>query len=193
VFIRRGWLVIRLIVALGVGAVSSTSRGSSPRLSFPPALVASGKISAADLLISAQKLLPKGAFLSPLLDDNYSIISFDWLQKRFLPSYRISVDQVKSVATQTGEGSDCDNYSMFLRQMINLAGIVGHTDEPTAAQVVVFQSKAFSGVSGTHERHEIGLFLTDRGWFVLEPQNGEELVPLDRYANRRSIQYITFH
>jgi hypothetical protein len=61
------------------------------------------------------------------------------------------------------------------------------------AQVVVFQSQAFSGVGRTRERHAVGLFLTERGWFVLEPQNATELVAIGDYANRRGIQYITFH
>ncbi len=110
-----------------------------------------------------------------------------------MPAYRVAVETVKDIASREAEGSDCDNYGMFLRQMVGLAGIVGQSAEPAAAQVVVFQAKSFSGVGNTRERHAVGLFLTERGWMVLEPQNAAELVPLDRYANRRSIHYITFH
>lgn len=110
-----------------------------------------------------------------------------------MPAYRVAVETVKDIASREAEGSDCDNYGMFLRQMVGLAGIVGQSAEPAAAQVVVFQAKSFSGVGNTRERHAAGLFLTERGWKVLEPQNAAELVPLDRYANRRSIHYITFH
>jgi hypothetical protein len=28
---------------------------------------------------------------------------------------------------------------------------------------------------------------------VLEPQNADELVPIERYVNRTGIRYITFH
>ncbi|MSU70345.1 MAG: hypothetical protein EXS39_06165 [Opitutaceae bacterium] len=59
--------------------------------------------------------------------------------------------------------------------------------------MIVFQEKHFSGVGATHERHQVGLFLTEKGWFVLEPQNAIELVPLEHYANRRDIQYMSFH
>lgn len=165
----------------------------SSQFAMPPALVTVQTIKAEELLLSAQKLLPAGAFLGPLLDDHYAVINYEWLEKKFLPSYRVAVGTVQDVASREAEGSDCDNYGMFLRQMVGLAGIVGRSAEPAAAQVVVFQAKAFSGVPITRERHAVGLFLTDRGWMVLEPQNAVELVPFDRYANRRSIQYITFH
>jgi len=146
------------------------------------------------LLLSAQKLLPKGAFLGPLLDAKYSVIKHEWLVKSFMPFYREAVEKLKDVADVRGdEGGDCDDFCIFLRQMTGLAGIVGHTAGPAMAQVVVFQAKAFSGVGRTRERHAVGLFLTERGWFVIEPQNATELVAIDDYANKRGIQYITFH
>ncbi len=163
-------------------------------LHFPPPLETNGKISAEDLLTSAQKLLPKDAFLGPLLDSHYTIIKHQWLKDKFLPFYRRSVETLKDVSGTEGEESaDCDDFSSFLRQMIGLSGIVARCSGPAAAQMVVFQAKSFSGVGRTRERHEVGLFLTERGWFVLEPQNASELVPIDQYANRRTIQYITFH
>lgn len=163
-------------------------------MSYPPALVQAKVISAEDLLTSAQKLLPKGAFLGPLLDAHYSVIKHEWLVKEFMPYYQKEVETLKDVAKGGGEeGADCDDFCIFLRQMIGLAGIVGHTAGPAAAQVVVFQAKAFSGVGRTRERHAIGLFLTERGWFVLEPQNATELVPIESYSNNRTLQYITFH
>lgn len=160
---------------------------------MPPALVTMHVIKAEELLLSAQKLLPKGAFLGPLLDEHYAVISYDWLERKFLPAYRTSLEMVQAIASREAEGSDCDDYGMFLRQMIGLAGIVGQSAEPAAAQVVVFQAKAFSGVGNTRERHAVGLFLTERGWIVIEPQNPAELVPVERYASHGGIQYITFH
>ncbi len=192
-FIRRALVVIGLIAGLVSVNLSSAKSAASSTLAFPPPLVEASKIKAADLLISAQKLLPKGGFLGPLLDDKYTVISHEWLKKKFLPFYRDAVTKLKDVAARDDEGADCDDYGMFLRQMIGMAGIVGHSDEPAAAQLIVFQAKAFSGVEGTHERHSVGLFLTDKGWFVLEPQNGADLVPIESYANRRGIQYMTFH
>ena len=174
--------------------VSAKGAGKGPQLSFPPALEKASTISAEELLTSAQKLLPKGAFLGPLLDAHYTVIKHEWLEKKFVPFYREAVETLKDVAKGGGEeGADCDDFGIFLRQMTGLAGIVGHTAGPAAAQVVVFQAKEFSGVGRTRERHAVGLFLTDRGWYVLEPQNATELVALDRYANKRGIQYITFH
>lgn len=192
-FIQRAFLAVGLWVAVATPDTLSAKGSASPQIVVPPALVTVHTIKAEDLLIAAQKLLPKGAFLGPLLDDNYAVISYDWLAQKFLPAYRVAVETVQDMASREAEGADCDNYGMFLRQMVGLAGIVGRSAEPAAAQVVVFQAKAFSGVPNTRERHAVGLFLTDRGWMVLEPQKAVELVPFDRYANRRSIQYITFH
>jgi hypothetical protein len=193
VFIRRWPVVIGLIAVMMAVTVSSAKDAAATRLTFPPGLVEAHRIKAEELLTSTQKLLPKGAFLGPLLDDHYSVISYDWLKREFIPYYRNAVDTLKLFASRDAEGSDCDDFSMYLRHMISLAGFVGQSAEPAAAQMIVFQEKRFSGVSGTHERHEVGLFLTDRGWFVLEPQNAAELLPLERYANARDIQYISFH
>lgn len=161
-------------------------------LPLPPRLETSGEITAEQLLTDAQLLLPAGAYLGPLLDANYAVINHDWLARTFVPFYRETAASLREIATRD-ESSDCDNYGMFLRQMVGLAGIVGHTAEPAAAQLIVMQERAFSGVARTRERHCVGLFLTDRGWYVLEPQNGARLTALKRYANRGNIRFITFH
>jgi hypothetical protein len=179
---------------IAAATVSAKSAAKGPVMAFPPALEKADTIKAEELLILAQKLLPKGAFLGPLLDAKYAVIKHEWLVKTFMPFYREAVETLKQVAdARGGEGGDCDDFCIFLRQMTGLAGIVGHTAGPAMAQVVVFQSQAFSGVGRTRERHAVGLFLTERGWFVLEPQNATELVAIGDYANRRGIQYITFH
>ena len=163
-------------------------------MSFPPPMEKARTISAEELLTSAQKLLPKGAFLGPLLDARHTVIKHEWLVGKFIPFYRTAVETLKDVANGGGsEGADCEDFCIFLRRMTGLAGIVRHTAGPAAAQVFVFQSQEFSGVGRTRERHAVGLFLTERGWFVLEPQNATELVAIDSYANKRGIQYITFH
>lgn len=138
-------------------------------------------------------LRPKGAFLGPLLDKQYAVLDHKWLEKEFLPFYRGAVADLRHLASRSGEASDCDNDGMFLRQMVGLAGIVGKTEEPAVAQIVVLQNRAFSGGNRTKENHSVGLFLTDRGWYVLEPQNGEHLVAFSRYANRKTLRYATFH
>ena len=160
---------------------------------MPPPLKVAEEIEAQALLKQAQLLLPSGAFLAPLFDTNYAVIDHHWLEREFLPFYREASADLRAWASREDEASDCDNYGMFLRQMMGLAGIGARSDEPAAAQLIVMQNRAFSGVGRTREKHCVGLFLTNRGWYVLEPQNGKELVKLSRYANRKTIRYITFH
>lgn len=193
-FIRRALTAVGLIAATLVGPLLWAEKGiGTGSLPLPPKLTSEKKIPVGELLTEAQKLLPKGAYLGPLLDAQYAVIDHRWLEKEFLPYYRRSAESVKKIASREHEASDCDNYSMFLRHMVSLAGIVGHTAEPAAAQLIVFQDRSFSGVGRTRERHSVGLFLTERGWFVLEPQNAVRLTPLERYANRGNIQFISFH
>jgi hypothetical protein len=186
-------MAVGLVFTGSVGFGRPAKERASAQFAMPPALVPGETIAVADLLISAQKLLPKGAFLGPLLDEHYAVIDYEWLTQNFLPAYRTAVETVKATASREAEGSDCDNYGMFLRQMVGLAGIAGGSAEPAAAQAVVFQGKAFAGVGRTRERHAVGLLLTDRGWFVVEPQSATEPVAFERYVNRGGIHYITFH
>lgn len=172
----------------------SAKNPAPKKMDLPPPLQLTRTISAEELLTSTQKLLPAGAFLGPLLDERYAVIKHEWLARTFLPFYRDAVTALLAATNGGGEeGADCDDFGMFLRHMTGLAGMLAGTAQPSAAKVIVFQDKAFSGVGRTRERHAVGLFLTDQGWYVLEPQNGESLVPLSSYANKNGIQYITFH
>lgn len=194
VCIRRAFAGPRLIAALGALAFGGGGNLAASSLDFPPALQPASLISAEELLISTQKLLPKGAFLGPLLDARYAVVKHDWLVRSFIPSYRRAVETLRKAADGGGEeGADCDDFGMFLRHMAGLAGMLAGSAQPAAAKVIVLQERSFSGVSRTRERHAIGLFLTEKGWFVLEPQNAASLVSLKSYANRDRIQYITFH
>lgn len=181
------------MAAVAGTALSGRAAGGG-RLDLPPPLEIARSISAEELLTSAQKLLPSGAFLGPLLDARYAVIKHDWMVRRFLPFYRDAVVALREATRGGGaEGADCDDFGMFLRHMAGLAGMLAGTAQPSAAKVIAFQDRSFSGVGRTRERHAIGLFLTDKGWYVLEPQNPASLVPIESYPNRNGIQYITFH
>lgn len=191
---RRAFPTVCLLLALGASADLAAKGPPPTKLDLPPPLQLARTIAAEDLLTSAQKLLPKGAFLGPLLDARYAVIKHDWLVRRFVPFYRDAVAALREAADGGGaEGADCDDFGMFLRHMAGLSGMLAGSAQPSAAQVIVFQDRSFSGVGRTRERHAIGLFLTEKGWFVLEPQNASALVPLDTYANKDGIQYISFH
>ncbi|WP_221029617.1 hypothetical protein [Actomonas aquatica] len=187
--IRRNQLWACLLI------FASASFGVAGRgqLDLPPPLDVDHLVSAQELLEDARQLLPSGGFVGPLLDEQYAVIDHGWLKNTFLPFYREEAAKLRAVASREGEASDCDNYGMFLRQMVGLAGIMGRTEEPAVAQVVVVQNRPFSGVRRTRENHSVGLFLTDRGWYVIEPQNGDKLIPFRRYANRKTVRYMSFH
>ncbi|PAW67081.1 MAG: hypothetical protein B9S34_06300 [Opitutia bacterium Tous-C1TDCM] len=190
---RRAFPVVRSVFGL-LAALFAPTLAAAPQLELPPALESSRLITNEELLASAQKLLPRGAFLGPLLDARYAVIKHDWLVKRFIPSYRRAVASLQAELKHAGdESADCDDFGMFLRHMAALSGMLAGGAQPSAAQVIVFQENSFSGVGRTRERHAVGLFLTERGWQVLEPQNADKLVPLESYVNRTGIQYISFH
>lgn len=190
---HRAFPAVRSIFGL-LAVLLAAPLAASPRIELPPALETSRIITNEELLLSAQKLLPRGAFLGPLLDARYAVIKHDWLLKKFVPAYRRAVTALQAELKHGGdEGADCDDFGMFLRHMAALSGMLAGGAQPSAAQVIVFQENSFSGVGRTRERHAIGLFLTERGWQVLEPQNADKLVPLESYANKDGIQYISFH
>ena len=72
-------------ILVAVPLVSAKSAPKVPAMAFPPAMEKASTIKAEELLASAQKLLPKGAFLGPLLDARYTVIKHEWLEKKFLP------------------------------------------------------------------------------------------------------------
>lgn len=187
--IRRS-LLLGALVWSGVGTAAVARAG---QLDLPPRLAVAASIPAAELLDDARRLLPAGGFIGPLLDAKYAVIDHAWLEGEFLRFYRGAATDLRAIAAKDDEAADCDNYGMFLRHLVGLAGMMGRTDEPAAAQMIVVQNRAFSGVPRTRENHSVGLFRTDRGWYVLEPQNGGKLVPFERYANRTTVRYITFH
>lgn len=180
-------------------AVVSTGFAAKPAaappttLQLPPALTAPATVTNQALLTEAQKLLPAGAYLGPLLDETYAVVPQAWLKEQFLPFYRREVARVRQLGSEDAEASDCDNYGTFIRHTLALAGWIGHTAQPAVAHVIVFQEKAFSGLGRTRERHSVCLILTDAGWQVIEPQNAARLTPLSRYPNRDTIQFIAFH
>lgn len=191
--LKGSWslLQVGIVIWLALSANRLSARDES--IPLPPPLVAGGAVEVAELLKQAQPLLPKGAYLGPLLDDHYTVIDHAWLERRFLPAFQRALEFMKARGSRTAQSADCDNYAMFLRQMVGLAAMLAGSDEPAVAQVVVFQAKPFGGVKATQERHNLCLFLTERGWFVVEPQAADRLTPIERYSNRNRIQFITFH
>lgn len=61
--IRRVIVSFDLIVAWATGTGLAAKGVASPQIALPPGLVTVRTIKAQELLLSAQKLLPKGAFL----------------------------------------------------------------------------------------------------------------------------------
>ncbi|TVR53928.1 MAG: hypothetical protein EA425_02685 [Puniceicoccaceae bacterium] len=128
-----------------------------------------------------------------LNDKKYVIPRHEWLVHDYLPHFSQYLREMG--IRPDGEGLDCDNYSLLFRQQMIISNYLGgatRLGDVPAAIMKVRQVKSFGGVRADEESyHSLILVRTDRGWFVVEPQNGT-LTALSRYPNRPFISYLFF-
>lgn len=91
------------------------------------------------------------------------------------------------------EAWDCDDFSMALTTFCEIAA--GHDYDLTHgfawATMIVQQKEGWSRVPAGG-LHELVLVHTDKGFLVIEPQNGFH-TPLEKYPNRRFIRSVFFN
>ncbi len=91
-----------------------------------------------------------------------------------------------------GEALDCENYAMLYKSTISLASFKSGTKNELAVGIVVVrQINEFGRIPATGGLHAVNLVLTNRGWFIFEPQTNQ-FVLLEKYPNQTAIQYIIF-
>ncbi len=88
------------------------------------------------------------------------------------------------------ESLDCDNYSLTLNAFADIAQIESPTQQPPhlIGRMIVYQRFPWANVPAAFS-HELVIFRSGKGWFVLEPQNGF-IVALARYPNRETIMEV---
>ncbi len=87
------------------------------------------------------------------------------------------------------ESLDCEKFAKALSLAAEMsAARAGIRAQPLVARIYVRQIEPWAGTpAGGH--HAINAFLSDRGLYVLEPQNGE-IAPLATYPNRHYIYSV---
>ncbi|MBI3884645.1 MAG: hypothetical protein HY302_02785 [Opitutae bacterium] len=88
---------------------------------------------------------------------------------------------------------DCDDYSLGMVAFVDLAMLrAGAQSSPAlVGRLVVHQAEAWANV-GAGALHEVVLVATDRGLFVVEPQDGR-MVELENYPNRAHLRWLVLN
>lgn len=85
---------------------------------------------------------------------------------------------------------DCDDFSLGMVAFVDLAMLRAGAQSSTAlvGRLVVHQAVTWANVRAG-ALHEVVLVATDRGLFVVEPQNGQ-MVELENYPNRAHLRWM---
>jgi hypothetical protein len=86
---------------------------------------------------------------------------------------------------------DADNYTEGLAAIAGLALLKSGdlSNQPFVGRMVVEYEKPWGGV--LEGRHSLAYFVSEKGIFVLEPQNGR-FVELSKYPNRKTILRVVY-
>jgi len=118
-------------------------------------------------------------------DNQYVIPDDAWLKQQYDPYFRWFLHYLS--ADYQAEGMDCDNFSNMYQQNLVLANLKSGGSRagevPCAVMIVNQRDKGIL--------HALNLVRTDRGWFVVEPQDGR-FTPLTSYRYRHDIATIDF-
>lgn len=150
--------------------------------------------------VSAQKLweefdrsLPPGVWISPLQNEEYLIISAQWLRRSFLPALNRQMDQfARQKIGAENSAANCNGFALLARLMLNLSAMATNAPAPATATMIVHQAAPFGGLSATQENHSVAFVLTDEGPWIIEVQSGEH-VKLADYPNRSTIKMVSVH
>jgi hypothetical protein len=93
-------------------------------------------------------------------------------------------------ARYRADAFDCDDFARTFSTFTRTARGAGIDARPLIGMALVRQDRAWAGqAAGGH--HAVVIAATDRGWMVVEPQNGR-MVRLDRYPNAETIYFINW-
>lgn len=133
-----------------------------------------------------QELRTQGLLILPTVNDHkYVIPQHSWVNGDYSSYFDSYIYYLG--AEYNAEGMDCDNFADFYRQNLVLANLKAggarQGDVPCATIVVNQRDKGIY--------HALNLMRTNRGWFVIEPQDGT-FTKLSSYQYLRNITKVTF-
>ena len=163
-----------------------------PSLPATPLLTIKTRWSAQETSRAIEQLqsLSPGLIVAPLKDTQYGVLT-DASVRRFLEYWKPLADEMRR-DLPTSSASNCNNFSLALRLMANLAGMRSNIAEPIVASAIVYHVQPFGGLPPTHENHDVILFYTETGWWVSEAQTGF-IAPIGDYPNRHRLIFISLH
>ena len=127
-----------------------------------------------------------------MLDNRFRSVDYYWFRV-FNKWYKemLFENGIQSLGG-AGEALDCDNFSMMYKSMMSVAAYKsGGTHEPAVVLVKVHQVNEFGGIPGTGGLHLLVMVMTNRGWFIMEPQTGQ-FVKLEEYPNQQHVSLLIF-
>ena len=122
-----------------------------------------------------------------MVDTKYKVVDYYWF-RQFNNWFKTLLFENGIMSLGDGtENLDCDNYAMLYKSMASVAAYKSNSDnEPCIALLVVQQVNEFGGVPAGG-LHMVNLVMTNRGWFVIEPQTGRFIL-LEEYPNQQYVQ-----
>lgn len=133
-----------------------------------------------------KELVNRGVELSPPpVDVSYRIVPEKWYRKKFLPWWGNSREAFEFYAGKWKEESnDCDDYAYRFRQALRDSNALRPVSPPSsaAAGVAIVRMRVSAMGVSSGGLHACNLIRVERGWVVVEPQNGAEIL-LSAYPN----------
>jgi hypothetical protein len=174
-------------------ALAALSARADLMVTAPSRMPTGRHVTAEQLWQEFDRTLPAGVWVSPLENREYEVISAKWMRREFLPALK---EQMKTLWSnripEENSAGNCSGFAMICRLMLGLSAMEAHAQAPATATVIVYQGKAFGGLSATRENHCVAFVLTDEGPWIIEAQSGA-YVNLINYPNRETIKLVSVH
>jgi hypothetical protein len=183
----------RLAGLAALAALALAAARADLAINAPSGMPIGKVVTAQELWREFNRTMPAGAWVSPLENLEYQVISARWLRRCFLPALK---DQMKAIREQKlpeeDSAANCNGLALVCRLMLGLSAMESHARAPATATVIVKQENPFGGLSATMENHCVAFVLTDEGPWIIEAQSGAYAKIRD-YPNLSSIKLVSVH
>jgi hypothetical protein len=187
---NRRW---RLPGLVALFAVAFAAARADLEVSAPSGMPTGKVVTAQELWQEFDRTMPTGAWVSPLENAEYQVISARWMRRCFLPALK---EQMRTIREQKlpeeDSAANCNGLALVCRLMLGLSAMESHARAPATATVIVRQENPFGGLSATRENHCVAFVLTDEGPWIIEAQSGV-YAKIHDYPNLTSIKLVSVH